>query len=547
MGQLEVAKRFLSDAFSRKSETIDALIELSQISSTADPYDKKLKKICESATRLLRCDRSSIFVYQPDGKFVGAFNAGNPPDIERVFYRHRVPLRDPLVAEAFKLKHYVLVKNAAQDQRMNQQTAKTARIRSIVISPLFTLEGQPLAFITAEFNESKGAFSHRESQLLDGIARLVELTLRTQTLAAEKDALAKHAIRSERLDSIRQLSAGLAHDLNNRLTVILGTLDLLPEDVPEEAVLPIAQAANAAARMSQQLLQFSRGDLSEGGQCNVYEMLANTESELRRSVSSKATLTVTNEADIVLPLSSTQLYQIVINLVMNAFDAIEDKGEIRVRSDMDETGHWFFEVSDTGVGISEQIADKVFEPFVTTKDLGSGLGLSGVQGIVNMVGGEICHRANEPCGTVFSVRVPVPSTPQPAELTQREADNANARPLRIAVVDDDESIRSIVQTFVEQEGHQCVLSTTGSDPRLDQITDIDLVISDIVMPDRDGLELCAQLFERIPNLKVMFVSGYYPTITQEQSVPPGSVFLAKPFSLEELKHKIHSLTGARAS
>lgn len=534
------------DAGARESvpwttRTIESLIALSEIGSTPDTIDSKLESICATATRMLACDRSSIFLYRPDGTFIGSHNAGNPPDIDLVFRSHAVALQDPLVSEAFRRGHYVLVEDAVSDDRMNDLVAARARIRSIILSPLFTLDRQPLAFITAEFNESKGSFTEAESRLLDAIARVAELTIRTADLQAEREELVEQALRSDRLDTIRRLSAGLAHDLNNRLMVILGTIELLPDHVHKDALQPIHDAADAAARMTRQLLQFGRGDLGRSGRCNVMDVLTALEPELRRAVASKAVLTLDNRADVTVGVTATQLHQVLVNLVMNAFDAIEETGFIHVVSLRRPDGTWTCLVQDTGSGVDEEVAGRLFEPFVTTKRLGSGLGLCGVAGIVASAGGRVGFRDNEPAGTIFEVRLPTIVERESAQSAPAPDLRRVTAPLRIAVVDDDEAVRSIVQSFVEREGHTSVLSTTGRDPRLDRLEDVDLIVCDMVMPLRDGLQLCAALRKRMPALRILLVSGYYPSADMELRVPPGSEFLTKPFSLEQLRHKVDRL------
>lgn len=537
-------KRSLKRLFRSESRMVDGLLDLSLVSSADQTVDEKLAQYCELTIRVLDCDRSSIFILDEAGEFFRAsHNAGNPPDIAARFHQHKVSINDPLMLEAFRRGNRVVLNDALEDPRMNRRTASSARIRAMVVSPLVDLTGKPLAFMTAEFNESIGQFSASEGKILDGIAKVAELTLRNRLLEEANATLVERAVASERLESIRKLAAGVAHDLNNRLTVILGFFDVMNDFVPGREFKLAAEATQAAARMSRQLLQFGRGETLHASSCRVAEELNSIETELRKMVASRCSLVVHNDADVAIGVSSTQFFQILSNLVANAFDAIDERGVIVIHSQTSADGRWLFRIADSGSGIDANLAPRVFEPFVTTKAQGSGLGLSGVYGIVTAAGGQIEFHGNPAGGTTFEINLPLVKDQRcTMQVEPVPANNPCTQSARVVLVDDDEAIRNLVQHYLEAAGQTVCLSTTGGDPRLGELQDVDILISDIVMPDVDGFEVNRRVTEQCPDVKTLFISGYHPVLPAGEASPDWS-FLAKPFTADEFQQKFQAVLG----
>jgi two-component system cell cycle sensor histidine kinase/response regulator CckA len=382
----------------------------------------------------------------------------------------------------------------------------------------------------------------------------------------EQRKLEAQFAQGQKMQAVGQLAGGVAHDFNNVLTAIIGFSDLLllkhkPGDPSFGDIMSIKQSANRAAGLTRQLLAFSRRQTLRPQILEIPSNIDDLTVLLKRLIGEQISLAVSHgrgvwpvRADLV------QLEQVVVNLVVNARDAMPTGGAISIRTrnvveaesaGMTYTGmpaadYVLIEVEDTGTGMPAEIIEKIFEPFFSTKELGkgTGLGLSTVYGIIKQTGGFIYPESVVGKGTTFRIFLPR-FVPAEGDLPQKTV-VAQVRDLtgneRILLVEDEESVRAFSVRALKTTGYDVYEAESGEEALevLDRIENkIDLLISDVVMPEMDGPALLIKVRERLPDLKVIFVSGYAEESVRKDIADDRSVeFLAKPYSLDQINSKV---------
>jgi signal transduction histidine kinase/GAF domain-containing protein len=384
---------------------------------------------------------------------------------------------------------------------------------------------------------------------------------------AERQLLEDRLLQSQRLESIGRVAGGIAHDLNNVLVPItayaeLALRSLLPNDPVHGYVGEIQKAGKHAAEVTRQLLAFGRRQTIETKPIDLNQELCEFERFLRRLIRENIALVLSlapNAGSIL--ADRLQVQRIVMNLVLNASDAMPKGGTLTL-----ETGHVALDVDrarmhggtpgdycvlrivDTGHGMSQATMERVFEPFFTTKEpgKGTGLGLATVYGLVKQHSGHVTVRSEVGKGTTFEVLLPrVHDTPTAAAPADSETLAPRGRGESILLVEDDGAVRDLVRTVLLAEGYRVTAAATPAEAlrQADRLGDgIDLVLSDVVMPEMNGAELFARLLQQWPQLKVLFVSGYADeTIAPHGVLEPGVPFMHKPFSIHELSRKVREV------
>lgn len=376
----------------------------------------------------------------------------------------------------------------------------------------------------------------------------------------------------QKMQAVGQLAGGVAHDFNNVLTAIIGFSDLLllkhkSTDPSFSDIMSIKQSANRAAGLVRQLLAFSRRQTLRPQVLDLTNTINELNEFLKRLIGEKITLDVTHDSDLwPVRVDQTQLEQVVVNLVVNARDAIGDGGNINLRTrnvwsqeaetydyrGMPAADYVLIEVADTGSGMPADVVEKIFEPFFSTKELGkgTGLGLSTVYGIIKQTGGFIYVDTEEGKGTSFRIFLPR-HVPAPDELKAVNVEHA-VKDLtgneRILLVEDEESVRSFSARALSATGYEVFEADCGEEALevLDEINDeIDLIISDVVMPVMDGPTLLVHVRERLPDVKFIFVSGYAEESVRQDLADDRSVeFLAKPYTLDQINTKVKDVLSA---
>jgi two-component system cell cycle sensor histidine kinase/response regulator CckA len=369
----------------------------------------------------------------------------------------------------------------------------------------------------------------------------------------ERRELATRLLHSQKMEAVGQLAGGIAHDFNNLLTVILGFANRLAARLDEGAgseLMEIRQAAERAAALTHQLLAFSRRQPHATELVDVNVLVSSVEQMVRRLIGEDIRLTITASAEPALVEADPgQLEQVLVNLVVNARDALSVGGEIRIavstvdandaRSDQLEHlpgDHIVLSVSDTGTGMSEETVARIFEPFFTTKEQGkgTGLGLATVYGIVEQAGGRIAVASEQGRGTQFTI-----SLPASKRSAVKEEPAAT-----ILLAEDEPALRKLARLILEEEHYRVIEARNGRDA-LELAAryrgTIDLLLTDIVMPELSGPDLVAQLASVRPDLSVIYMSGYTDSrIAGRHLADESHSLLRKPFDPDELTRQVRA-------
>ena len=387
-----------------------------------------------------------------------------------------------------------------------------------------------------------------------------------------------------RMESVGQLAGGIAHDFNNVLSAIMMATDFLlnahkPTDPSFQDIMQIKQNANRAASLVRQLLAFSRRQTMRPQTLDLGERLEDLRIMLSRLIGEKVALEVTHGRDL-WPVKAdiSQFEQVIVNLAVNARDAMPDGGKLSLRTGnvaaaecaklnykgLPAADYVLVEVADTGTGIPPEFIDKIFEPFFSTKEVGkgTGLGLSTVYGIVKQTGGFVYPDSVVDKGTVFRIFLPrhVPAADDAVEkVPPTEAPGIAAAPVAadgtvprsaadmtgqgtILLVEDEEGLRALNARGLKSRGYSVIEAGNGVEA-IEALEKnggkVDLVVSDVVMPEMDGPTLLKELRKRNAELKMIFVSGYAEEAF-EKSLPAGEkfAFLPKPFTLKQLIEQV---------
>ena len=389
----------------------------------------------------------------------------------------------------------------------------------------------------------------------------------------EARALEVQLAQSQKMQAVGQLASGIAHDFNNVLTPIIGFADLLltkmrPTDAAFADIMNIKQNANRAANLVRQLLAFSRKQTMQPRVTLLSEAMSDLGNLLGRVLGEKIGFDINHERDLGYVLVDfNQFEQVVINLAVNARDAMPHGGRLSVKTynvskaqsqngkhKLPEAEYVVCEVADTGTGIPKDILEKIWEPFFSTKEVGkgTGLGLSMVYGIVKQTGGFIYCDSEVGKGTTFTIYLPR-HYPQPAAVPPPAAEKVEAPRAdftgrgRILVVEDEDSVRAFAVRALTSRGYTVVEADSGE--RGLEVIDEDkegfeVILSDVVMPEMDGPTMLAEIRKRGITSKFIFMSGYAEDAFERNLENPDDfAFIQKPFTLKQLVEKVKEVMG----
>ncbi len=387
----------------------------------------------------------------------------------------------------------------------------------------------------------------------------------------QREKLEEQYRQAQKMESVGRLAGGVAHDLNNMLSPILGYAEILLEDTGKddprsECLVQINNAGLRARDLVRQLLAFSRKQTLEFKVLNLNDLLQNFAKLLKRTI--REDIIVQMELEESLPLVEGdvgQLEQVIMNLAVNAQDAMPDGGELRIETSLAELDEEYaskrkgvkpglyvlMAISDTGYGMPQEVRENIFEPFFTTKseNEGTGLGLATVYGIVKQHGGNIWVYSETGHGTLFEVFLPVSAKlaipPEKAVALPHELNGTET----ILLVEDDKQVRDLTCGVLEQKGYTVLVAGSG-DEALSLVKDysggLDLLITDVVMPKMNGKQLYETLSRDHKQVKVLFMSGYSDEVIAHHGVmDSGVAFIQKPFSIQALSEKIREVLGGK--
>lgn len=367
---------------------------------------------------------------------------------------------------------------------------------------------------------------------------------------------------AQKMEAVGQLAGGIAHDFNNILTIIAGQVELLldrpnafapPE---QQELILIQEASQRAITLTRQLLTFSRKQHVKPQTFNLSELIGSLQDMLQRLLDAPIQLTTNLTADpTYVHADPGQMEQVIVNLAVNARDAMPQGGKLLIssrvvladsltESPVHTPTYVELTVSDTGVGMDATTQARIFEPFFTTKskDNGTGLGLSTVYGIIQQAQGHISVESEPGAGTTFQICLPYAKPViHPPKKPEPPVPNSPATQATILLVEDEPGVRLITRRFLQKRGYTVLEATTAAEALQiqEECQHIDLLITDIALPEMDGHELVEHLRVSRPNLRVLYISGYAEKMfTQSGVIPTGANFLAKPFTAETLAQKV---------
>ncbi len=412
----------------------------------------------------------------------------------------------------------------------------------------------------------KNEISLKEEQVLLVIARDITELIQAED---EKRTFQEQLYQSQKMEIVGKLTGGIAHDFNNLLTAINGYSDLALKKLNRDSnvyndISVIKDCGERAARLTKQLLGFSRKQIAEKTNLDLNTTITELEKMLKRLIGEEITLeTDLLSSSCMIFADKSQIEQVLVNLVVNARDAIEGYGKITVSTikesltdefvnqhDLDASKKYIIiSVLDNGTGMSNEIQNKIFEPFFTTKEInkGTGLGLSTVFGIVKQNNGVILVESEEGKGTEFKIYLPQVTTEiqEKEEVEKVEPDILPTGNETILLVDDEDSIRDFLAEILSEQGYKVIEATNGEEGLQvfkEYKEEIDLLISDITMPKMSGPELVNKLRELQPKLKALFISGNVENrYTNEHSTDLRTSFLQKPFTYDSIISKVREI------
>jgi signal transduction histidine kinase/CheY-like chemotaxis protein len=374
---------------------------------------------------------------------------------------------------------------------------------------------------------------------------------------SDRKALETQLLQSQKMESVGQLAGGLAHDFNNLLTAIFGELELARGEAPQgselaESLTAIEQAADRARRLTAQLLAFARQQVFELQVCDLGPLLGACSDLLQRILGEDIRLEIHTAPGLWRTfVDAHQLEQVIVNLAVNGREAMAQGGTLTLEAVNRADGecpvpgdHVVLSVRDTGQGMGEAVRLRALEPFFTTKELGTGLGLSTCYGIVEQLGGHLALSSE--LGTGTEVRVYLPRHRAPVEASEPAARAPERRSEVVLVVEDEPAVRSMTARGLRKHGYTVIEATHGSEA-LNHLRDgreVDVLVADVVMPGISGRDLAERAVALSPDTRVLFVSGHAEEVIGRHGLDGVEHrFLQKPFTPAMLVGRIRELMG----
>ena len=426
----------------------------------------------------------------------------------------------------------------------------------------------PFIFVSGTIGEERaieslksGATDYVLKDHLKSLVVKVERALREVQERADRNRVEEELRQAQKMEAVGRLAGGVAHDFNNLLTVINGYSQLIlslppPEGPIREHAEEILRAGERAASLTRRLLTFSRKHILAPAVVSLNTVVSGMESLLRRLIGEDVELRVLLDPDLGnVKADPGQLEQVVLNLSLNARDAMPSGGKLTLQTSNvapERTGgpRVLLSVTDTGLGMNAETLSHLFEPFFTTKEhgKGTGLGLSTVYGIVKGGGGTIDVRSEPERGTTFTMQLPRSTdVPSPAPPRRHPAEAVRGSET-ILLVEDSESVRRFMTAVLTGQGYRVLSAENGERAllALPEASDaLHLLITDIVLPGMSGPEIAALVDRARPGTKVLFTSGYTDReMLQKGVLQSGVAFLQKPFDSDALARKVREVLGA---
>jgi signal transduction histidine kinase/ActR/RegA family two-component response regulator len=444
------------------------------------------------------------------------------------------------------------------------------KIQSTLLVPI-NIKGQLYAVISLGPRLGDLPYGRDDQQLLSSIAWLTAFAIENLNLFEREAENLEQLRQAQKMEAVGRLAGGIAHDFNNLLTVITGYSDLMlrkmdRNDVLRGKVEEVKKAGDRAAGLTRQLLAFSRKQILQPKIVDLNDIVVDTFKMLQRLIGEDIELLMVPQSKIgKVKADPGQLEQILLNLAVNARDAMPIGGKLTIKTSNVHLDHGYtmqhvavqpgdyvlLSVSDTGCGMDAETRERIFEPFFTTKEIGkgTGLGLSTVYGIVKQSGGHVWVYSEVGHGTTFKIYLPreVAADEVMDAIAERDG-NVNGTET-VLLVEDEGAVRNMTRQILEELGYQVIEAENGPEAiRLNAAhnSEIDLLLTDVVMPRMSGRELADHLTAERPDLRVLYTSGYTEdAIIHHGVLDDGMAFLEKPFTPELVALKVREVLDAR--
>ncbi len=452
--------------------------------------------------------------------------------------------------------------------------ARDEGLRACWSEPVLSADGDLLGTLAIYYREPRQQKAE-EIQVAESAAHLAGIAIGRVNEEKQRKVLEEQLLHVQKIEAIGQLAGGIAHDFNNLLTPIIGYAEMLKQGVSDDhsylrKVEGILSAALKAGDLTRRLLSFGRKQLLRVESFDLNQVIVAFREILSRTIRENIAIDLRLSGSTArIRADRGQIEQILLNLAVNAQDAISGNGSITIESGhviLDEeytrihpgmkTGPYILlAISDNGSGMEDEVLSHIFEPFFTTKPVGqgTGLGLATVYGIVKQHEGSVKVRSRVGTGSTFTILLPEAPATDDGELPAHipsTADFSGLTGKTILVIDDNQLVREMVVELLRSTGNNILVATSPTEALelTTDVTTIDLLVTDVVMPDMNGPELYDRLQEKFPNMPVLFISGYtnsfvlhHGTLEEELS------FLQKPFTAEQLLDRVHQILQAESA
>jgi len=430
------------------------------------------------------------------------------------------------------------------------------------------LEGR-VARRTAELVQNESMYRQLAAEQKQAAESLEQALENVRREMKRRRDLESQLIQSQKMEAVGRLAGGVAHDFNNLLTVILGYNEMLFEQVKGdpaaiEYTREVLQAAERASALTNQLLAFSRRQVSAPRMVNLNEVVGHIDKMLRRIIGEDVELEIRLAPELApVHVDPAHMDQVIMNLAVNSRDALPSGGNLTIETanvqlteeyagghlDLAPGPYVLLSVSDNGTGMDAVTKSRLFEPFFTTKEKGkgTGLGLSIVYGIVKQHGGQILVYSEPGQGTVFKIYLPAAVAPAEAAAPAGQETRATVARHNILLVEDEDQVRNLTRTMLVRRGHRVLHAGSAADALAlaqDASEAIDLLLTDIVMPRMNGLELAKEIRALRPGILVLFMSGYTDSnVVSQGMIDADAPFIQKPFTAAALYRKVEEVLG----
>ena len=552
------------------------MAEIGRIISSTLNIEEVYERFAEEFLHVIPFDRVSVNTINPDsnsitiayafGMEVGDLQQGTLVTVEGPFYEDIVKRRSSVLVQTED-------ENELAERYPNFLQHFQAGIRSMIAVPLISKD-QVIGILHIQ-SLKPNAYTELDLRLAERVGNEIAGAIANAQLFAErkqaeegKAVLQEQLRQSQKMESIGQLAGGVAHDFNNILTVIHGYSELVinslePANPLRDDIKEIKAAAERASALTRQLLAFSRKQVLQPKVIDFNALVTNMMKMLRRMIGEGIHLNTLLANDLgSVKADPGQIEQVILNLAVNAKDAMPNGGKLTVETanvelDLDYANlhlnvvpgpYVMLSVSDTGVGMTPEVRERVLEPFFTTKEKGkgTGLGLSTVYGIVKQSGGNIWIYSEPGHGSTFKIYLPRVEEETDTFQLSAVATKSQHGSETILLVEDEKMVRTLALTILKRQGYN-VLDAENGEQALHIAQEqngrsIHLTLTDMVMPGMNGRELSERLKAQYPEMKVLFMSGYTEdTILNQGVLAPGVAYIHKPFAPDALVKKVRSM------